>query len=86
MYALCCADVNELQKFVNVALATAAGGEDNLAHDKLSNLGVVGSGFQSLIYRLPKDAGYRELSEQCETVWEALDNNPNLPTLLVIFP
>ncbi len=75
--------MNDLQNFVNVALATAAGGEDALTHDKLSNLRAVGSGFGSLIYKLPPDAGYREVSEGCITLWEALRNNPNLKKMLV---
>ena len=44
MYLLLSIDVNDLQNFVNVALATAAGGEDDYAHDKLSDLRTVGSG------------------------------------------
>ncbi len=75
--------MSDLQNFVNVALATAAGGEDDLAHDKLSNLRAVGSGFGSLIYKLPKDAGYRQVSEGCRTLWDALKNNPKLETMLV---
>ena len=68
---------------MNVALATAAGGEDDLAHDQLSNLRAVGSGFGSLIYNLPKNAGYRDLSQRCKSLWDALKNNPNLPEMLV---
>ena len=76
-------DVNEIQSFVNVALATAAGGEGDLSHDKLSDLRKVGSGFASLIYNFPKTAGFTELKEACKNVWEALDKNENLPVLLV---
>jgi len=75
--------VNDLQNFVNVALATAAGGEDDLAHDKLSDLRTVGSGFGALIYKLPDDAGYAELAQQCSSLWEALQNNQDLPNKLV---
>ena len=76
-------DVSDLQNFVNVALATAAGGEDDLTHDKLSNLRTVGSGFEALIYKLPKYAGYADLTERCESLWKALQNNPKLPEKLV---
>lgn len=76
-------DVSDLQNFVNVALATAAGGEDDLTHDKLSDLRTVGSGLGALIYKLPKNAGYADLTERCESLCEALQNNPNLPTKLV---
>ena len=76
-------DVSDLQNFVNVALATAAGGEDDFAHDKLSDLRTVGSGFGALIYKLPDDAGYAVLAQRCRSLWEALRNNPDLPNKLV---
>ena len=76
-------DVNDLQNFVNVALATAAGGEDDLAHDKLSDLRTVGSGFGALIYKLPDDTSYAELAQRCKSLWEALQNNQDLPNKLV---
>ena len=79
----CLLDVNDLQNFVNVALATAAGGEDDLAHDKLSDLRTVGNGFGALIYKLPNHAGYSELAQQCRSLWIALQNNHNLPDKLV---
>lgn len=80
---MCLADVNEIQHFVNVALATAAGGEGDLQHDKLSDLRTVGNGFASLIYNFPSNAGFVELQEACTYLWEALCKNWNLPTLLV---
>ena len=75
--------MNEIQHFVNVALATAAGGEDDLSHYKLSILRIVGNGFASLIYDFPKNAGFIELREACTYVWDALEKKPNLPDLLV---
>jgi len=72
--------VNDLQSFVNVALAMV---EDDLAHDKLSDLRTVGSGFGALIYKLPDDAGYADLSERCTSLWDALQNNKDLPNKLV---
>jgi hypothetical protein len=78
------ADVHEIQSFVNVALATAAGGEGDLSHDRLSHLRTVGGGFASLIYNFPEDAGFFELKKACESVWDALDKNVKLPKLLVI--
>ena len=83
MFLLLPLDVNDLQNFVNVALATAAGGEDDLAHDKLSDLRTVGSGFEALIYKLPDDAGYAHLAQGCQSLWEALQNNQDLPNKLV---
>lgn len=78
-------DVNEIQSFVNVALATAAGGEGDLSHDKLSHLRTVGSGYGSLIYGLSETTGFIELKEACSSLWVALENNPHLPKLLVRF-
>jgi hypothetical protein len=69
---------------VNVALATAAGGEGDLSHDRLSHLRTVGSGFASLIYNFPEDADFFKLKEACKSVWDALDKNENLPKLIVI--
>jgi hypothetical protein len=78
------ADVHEIQSFVNVALATAAGGEGDLSHDRLSHLRTVGSGFASLIYNFPEDADFLKLKEACKSVWDALDKNDNLPKLIVM--
>ena len=77
------AGMSDLQTFVNVALSTAAGGKDDFARDRLSDLGTVGSGFGSLIYNLPKHAGYHELVQQCTLLWDAIQNNPLLPQILV---
>ena len=76
-------DVNELQNFVNISLATAAGGEDDFTRDKLSNLRTVGSGFGALIYRLPSTAGYTTLVERCSSLWDTLKSAPRLPDLMV---
>ena len=76
-------DVSDLQNFVNISLATAAGGEDALTRDRLSNLRTVGSGFGALIYDLPSDAGYQKLVGRCKTLWETLDSAPNLPQMMV---
>ena len=77
------ADVKDLQNFVNISLATAAGGEDDYTRDKLSNLWTVGSGFEALIYRLPSDAGYQTLVDRCKTLWETLRSAPNLLNMMV---
>ena len=80
---MCFVDVNDLQKFVNVALATAAGGEDDLANDRLSNLRTVGSGFSSLIYKLDPKTGFRALRKKLLSIWKALESDTNLPQMLV---
>ena len=82
-YAWVIAGVNEIQSFVNLALATGAIGEGDLSHDRLSHLRTVGRGFASLIYNFPEHAGFLELKEACTSVWEALAENKNLPYLLV---
>ena len=76
-------DVHDLQHFVTIALATAAGGEDDLTRDKLSNLRTVGSGFAKLIYRLPSMTGCMELERRCQSLWDSLSHDPSLPQKLV---
>ena len=68
---------------MNVALATAAGGEDDFANDRLSSLRTVGTGFSSLIYKLKKDTGFKELRQRCTSVWTAHNNDKKLPKMLV---
>ncbi len=70
---------------MTVALATAAGGEGDLASDKLSNLRTVGSGFASLIYEVKVSDDYQMLQERCRSLWDALAKNSKLPQLLVRF-
>ena len=75
--------MDDLQNFVNIALATAAGGEDVLTRERLSDLRTVGKGFGALIYKLPDDAGYAELAQRCTSLWETLQDNQDLPNKLV---
>ena len=75
--------MNDLQNFVNISLATAAGGEDAYTRDRLSNLRTVGSGFEALIYQLPSDAGYETLVDRCKSLWDTLRSAPNLPYMMV---
>ena len=77
--------MGDLQNFVNVALATAAGGEDDFANDRLSSLRTVGTGFSSLIYKLKEDTGFKELHQRCTSVWTAYNNDKKLPKMLVRF-
>ena len=76
-------DVSDLQNFVNISLATAAGGEDALTRDRLSKLRTVGSGFGALIYDLPSDVSYWKLMSRCKTLWETLNSTPNLSQMMV---
>ena len=73
-----------MQKFVSVALHTSAG-EGDYSSDRLSNLKIVGSGYGSLIYKLQQTSNFESFKLYCEEVWKALEQNPNLPTLLVIY-
>ena len=74
--------MNDLHKFVSVALHTSAG-EGDLANDKLSNLKIIGSGFGPLIYDLKIDPSFETFKISCESVWESLKQNRKLPKLLV---
>ena len=76
-------DVGDLQNFVNVSLATSAGGEDDLSKDRLSNLRTVGSGFSSLVYGMKEDTDFDTLSYKCLPVWTACKKNKSLPKMLV---
>ena len=75
--------MNDIQRFVTVALATAAGGEGDLAHDRLSHLRTVGSGFASLIFQVKETDGVKQLMDGCKSLWKALEKDANLPTFLV---
>ena len=78
-------DVSDLQNFVTIAVATAAGGEDVFTRDRLSNLRTVGIGFATLIYKLPPDCGYKELVKRCNSLWVALSRDKKLPQLMVSY-
>ena len=67
-------DVNDLHKFVTVALHTASG-EGAFAHDKLSRLKIAGSGYAPLIYDLRETPTFECFQECCEKVWEVLEQS-----------
>ena len=75
--------MNDLKKFVSVALNNAVTGEDTLTNAKLSSLRTVGSGFGCLIYDLPKEAGFEVLKQQCMLLWKNMITTPDLPQYLV---
>ena len=76
------AEVNDLHKFVSVALHTSAG-EDDYSHDRLSQLKIVASGYGPLIYHLNENSGFDHFQLYCREVWVSLDQTPKLPSLLV---
>ena len=74
--------VNDLQKFVSVALHTAAG-EGDIANDNLSRLKIIGSGYGPLIYDMGTEPSFDTFKSCCRKVWETLHQTPNLPKKLV---
>ncbi len=73
-------DQSDLLTFIQIALSMA---EDDLSRDKLSNLRSVGNGFSAIIYKLPRTVGYKELERRFKRIWENIDHDQKLPTLLV---
>jgi hypothetical protein len=74
--------VNDLHKFVSVALHTAAG-EGDLSSDRLSHLKIVGSGFGPLIYGMVENSSFEAFWRKCRDVWNAVRQTPKLPKYLV---
>ena len=68
--------------FVEVATSTAGEGDFHL--EKLSLLHSVATGFSSLIFDTKPNMGFTELNDKCNSLWKALEENPNLPEYLVI--
>ena len=77
-------EVNELHRFVSIALHTTAG-EGDYESDKLATLRTVGTAFEPLIYGLKGDITYEIFCEKCRSVWDELSKNPKLPQMLVCF-
>lgn len=82
LFVLCIAEVNDLHKFVSVALHTSAG-EGDFSTDKLSQLKIVGSGYGPLIYKLKPNSSFESFKEYCKEVWLSLEQTPKLARLLV---
>lgn len=74
--------INDLHKFVSVALHTSVG-EGDLPNDNLSRLKIVGSGYSPLIYDLQRKPSFTNFKICCMKVWEALQSTPGLPGKLV---
>jgi hypothetical protein len=75
-------EVNDLHKFVSVALHTAAG-EGDFSSDRLSHLKMVGSGFGPLIYGLLGNSSFEMFRHKCKDVWNAVGQSHELPKFLV---
>ena len=74
--------VGAVASFVEVANSTTTGEEDfNL--DRLSMLHSVATGYSSLIFDMKPYMGFAEFCKQCNNLWKALEENPELPQYLV---
>ena len=80
--AIIFSEVNDLHRFVSIALHTSAG-EGDYESDKLATLRTVGTAFEPLIYGLSGDITYEIFCEKCRAVWDELEKNPKLPQMLV---
>lgn len=74
--------MNELHRFVSIALHSTAG-EGDYESDKLATLRTVVTAFEPLIYGLRGDVTYEEFCKKCRSVWDELRKNPRLPYMLV---
>lgn len=71
---------NDLQNFVNIALATTASGDQV----KLIRLNKIGSGFGPLIYQLEANTGFKKFKRLCEQeLWKSLKQTEDLCTNMV---
>ena len=78
------AGINELLKFVNVALHTVSC-EGAIATDNLSRMTIVGSGYSPFIYDLHQNSDFDHFVHCCNKVWDALQRTPTLSDELVSF-
>ena len=75
--------VDDLRKFVSIALHTSEG---DFSTARFSDLALVGKGYGPLIYGFKEDHedySFDFFQEKCAEVWKALKDTPNLPELLV---
>lgn len=71
-----------MEVLVELAMNHAEGGGDGEIENVMS-LNAASVGYSSLIYKLPMEAGYRELLECCKPLWRALETDKKLPNKLV---
>ena len=67
--------------FVEVANSTTGEGDFNL--ERLSVLHSVATGYSSLIFGMKSNMGFDEFYKKCNSLWKALEENPELPKYLV---
>jgi len=68
-----------------VEVATSTTGEGDYHLERLSMLHTVATGYSSLIFDTEPTTSFKELSTKCNSLWRALEENPELPAYLVIF-
>ncbi|KAK3585581.1 hypothetical protein CHS0354_036768 [Potamilus streckersoni] len=73
--------LKELKVFVDLAMTSAGEGDMEIA--KVNCLHAATTGYASLIFDLDEDSGYKELLDKCETIWNTLKVDKNLPTKLL---
>ncbi|XP_077980164.1 E3 ubiquitin-protein ligase rnf213-alpha-like [Glandiceps talaboti] len=73
-------DVQQLKVFVDLAMISA--GETDMEVDRVKYLHQATTGYSSLIFDMQPDAGFSELMEACESLWNALRNDKTLPKKL----
>ncbi|XP_073713018.1 E3 ubiquitin-protein ligase rnf213-alpha-like [Misgurnus anguillicaudatus] len=73
-------DINELKVFVD--LASISAGENDLDVDRVACFHDAVLGYSSMLYDLKPDADFTHFQKMLEKLWNALDNDPNLPKKL----
>ena len=58
-------------------------GESDVEIDRISFLHTSCLGFSTLIFKLEKYHGFKEIMDLCKPVWQAVDTNDNLHRKLV---
>ena len=61
-----------------------ATGEGDYHLERLSLLHSVATGYSSLIFDMKPTMGFAELYSKCNTLWNILEENPELPKFLVM--
>ena len=75
--------VGAVANFVEVATSTTGEGDYHL--ERLSLLHSMATGYSSLIFDMKPNMGFAELINKCNSLWKALEENPELPQYLVMY-
>lgn len=66
-------------------LASIPAGENDIEIDRLKGFQEAVSGYSPLLYSLPETAGFEELLDRAQEVWDTLQKDEKLPEKLVSF-